>query len=308
MRLEYLMYLCEVEKSGSINSSAEKLHISQQGLNKALKSLEKELDLSLFQTSNRGILLTEEGKLVVEAAGDLLARWQRLEQDLEKLHPKDLPCRNVSLVYTPGVGEFFISSVLAGFSANHPDIALTLSSGDHLQIAKAVSEGRADLGLVGLQYGILDRIFPELEEIPNISFQPLYQYKICILAGAGSPIARYHSVSMRTVLKYPIVLTSRGPLEENTSYRWLKLYGEPDIRFNTPDVNIYDHLISSGEAIGFSSVQRHCGLNIEKKAGTVTIPLRDEGSTSTVGYFYRSEEPLSSAARSVADHLTMFCV
>lgn len=308
MRLEYLTYLCEVEKNGSINSSAEKLHISQQGLNKALKSLEKELDLTLFQTSNQGVSLTEEGKLVVEAAGDLLSRWQLLQKDLEKLKPKTIAHQEVSLIYTPAVGEFFITSALDGFSENHPDISLSLSTAEHREILEAVSKGKIDLGVIGLQYGILDTIFPELKKFTNLTFKPLYQYKICIIAGSSSPIARYKTVSMRTVLKYPIVLTRRSAMEDNLSYRWLKLYGEPNIRYNTLDMHIYDHLIASGQAIGFTSVQRHCGMNTEKKPGTVLIPLRDEGSTSTVGYIYRSDIPLSPAIDTVSGYLSTFCV
>lgn len=55
MKLEYLRYLCEVEKTGSINSAADRMNISHQGMSRALRTLEDELNIEVFKTSNIGI-------------------------------------------------------------------------------------------------------------------------------------------------------------------------------------------------------------------------------------------------------------
>ena len=44
MRIDQLAALVEVAKSGSINSASKKLHVTQQSLNKSLKSLENEMN------------------------------------------------------------------------------------------------------------------------------------------------------------------------------------------------------------------------------------------------------------------------
>ena len=53
-----------VSETGSISKAADKLYISQPALSQQLKKMEKELEVDLFIRSNKGIDLTEEGKIV----------------------------------------------------------------------------------------------------------------------------------------------------------------------------------------------------------------------------------------------------
>ena len=60
MQIERLNYFVEVARVQSINSASESLHISQQALSQSMHSLEKELGVTLFKRSNKGIQLTEK--------------------------------------------------------------------------------------------------------------------------------------------------------------------------------------------------------------------------------------------------------
>ncbi|MCG6979010.1 LysR family transcriptional regulator, partial [Lactococcus lactis] len=59
--LQQLKYFIEVARVGSINQAAEILFITQPSLSKAIKDIEVEVDLSLFQRSSKGISLTADG-------------------------------------------------------------------------------------------------------------------------------------------------------------------------------------------------------------------------------------------------------
>ena len=59
--LQQLKYFIEVARVGSINQAAEILFITQPSLSKAIKDIEAEVDLSLFQRSSKGISLTADG-------------------------------------------------------------------------------------------------------------------------------------------------------------------------------------------------------------------------------------------------------
>lgn len=62
MKLEHIQLFCEVVESGSISQAAKNGFISQQGLSMAMKQIESELGIGLFQRSNKGVTLTEDGE------------------------------------------------------------------------------------------------------------------------------------------------------------------------------------------------------------------------------------------------------
>ena len=64
MRIETLGYFLEIARCGSFTQAADNLFISQQGLSKAIKSLEGELDASLFVKDGRRVALSEEGEIL----------------------------------------------------------------------------------------------------------------------------------------------------------------------------------------------------------------------------------------------------
>lgn len=308
MRIEYLMYLCEVAKNGSINSSANNLNISQQGLNRALKSLEKEIGCPIFFTSNQGIALTPQGNLLVETSKNILAEWQTFQNSLHELNSKTNINSSLSLYVTPAILEYSVTDFLSHFSNLHPEISLNILEGDHIHVLEAIEKSTVDLGVFGVQFSILDQIFPEYQQAKHLKFVPLYQYKISVLANNRSPISKYKSLSLKTLLKYPIILPPHMStnLENNLNYRWLKLYGEPHIKFTTSSVNVYKTLISSGQAVGLMSANRHGKISIPIEKDLKILQLNDPGNIATVGYLYNTTKPITPALKILIESLKAF--
>ena len=72
MHLKQLEYVQEIARQGSIKMAAEKLYISQQALSESLRSLEAELEFTIFKRTNRGILLTETGERFLQDLDTIL--------------------------------------------------------------------------------------------------------------------------------------------------------------------------------------------------------------------------------------------
>lgn len=79
MRVETLDYFLEIVKCGSFTQAAENLFISQQGLSKAIKSLEKELDISLFNKEGKRVVLSPEGEILCSYAKDITGKCNDLK-------------------------------------------------------------------------------------------------------------------------------------------------------------------------------------------------------------------------------------
>ena len=72
MNLEQLKYFIDVCETGNMTQSAKKFYISPQGLNKSLRSLQKELDVDLLIFQQRKTEMTEEGRLYYTQIKDLV--------------------------------------------------------------------------------------------------------------------------------------------------------------------------------------------------------------------------------------------
>lgn len=74
LTLQQLRYITEVVECGSINAASQNLYVSQPALSTAIKDAEQELGIEIFNRSNRGITLTQEG---VEFVGYAGKSWSR---------------------------------------------------------------------------------------------------------------------------------------------------------------------------------------------------------------------------------------
>ena len=79
MTFQQLTYVVEVAKNGSINKAAKNLFLSQTALSSAIKALEKELGIAIFERTARGVTVTSSGREFVGYAVSLVDQKQQIE-------------------------------------------------------------------------------------------------------------------------------------------------------------------------------------------------------------------------------------
>ena len=82
MQVENLRYFIELAKAGSFYGAAKNTFLSQQGLNKAITSLESELDVKLVERGRRGVRLTSEGEAFLRHARHIVSDYDLMVEDL----------------------------------------------------------------------------------------------------------------------------------------------------------------------------------------------------------------------------------
>ncbi len=80
MNILQIRYVVKIAECGSIHSAARSLYISQPNLSNALKSLEEELHITIFERSARGVTLTSEGKAFIQNSQKLLQQIDAFDQ------------------------------------------------------------------------------------------------------------------------------------------------------------------------------------------------------------------------------------
>lgn len=103
MRLQQLLYVKEIARCRSMNKAAINLYISQPSLSEAVRDLEKEFGITIFERSRRGVSLTVEGieflqlaEKVIEDADELRNHYL-LKHDINRLYLQ-ISCQHYAFV------------------------------------------------------------------------------------------------------------------------------------------------------------------------------------------------------------------
>jgi LysR family transcriptional regulator, nitrogen assimilation regulatory protein len=149
VEIRQLEYFLAVADYGGITRAAGVLHISQPSLSQAIRGLERELHVSLFQRVGRGMLLSPVGEALVgparqairsvDSASDVMRRMQRLEGG------------RVDICALPALGSEPVAAWVGYFRRQHPAVAVRMEEADDLAgVIESVRSGTCELGFVTL--------------------------------------------------------------------------------------------------------------------------------------------------------------
>ena len=91
MTLQQLRYVVAVAETGNITEAAKRLFIAQPSLTNAIRELEKEMQITIFHRTNRGVSISNEGDVFLSYARQVLEQTSLLEERF--LNPKERKSR-----------------------------------------------------------------------------------------------------------------------------------------------------------------------------------------------------------------------
>ena len=84
MTLQQLRYVVTVAEKGTLSDAAKELFISQPALTKAIRELEDEMNISIFNRTNKGVIVSHEGDRFLGYARQVLEQTDLLEEQYKK--------------------------------------------------------------------------------------------------------------------------------------------------------------------------------------------------------------------------------
>lgn len=282
MRTEQLEYLLETAHSSSISKAGEKLHITQQSLNAALKKLENELGATLLERNYAGIRLTEQGKVAAKYAEEILKKLDEMKQtitDYTENEGQDQLRDNLVLYASPAALHALIPRAVQLLMKQHPLVTTTLMERENRDMVRSIMQGEACAGITTVIDG-LDRDF-ELMDRKKIFYQRLSEAKMYISVAEHHPLAQQKSVTAHTLLKYPLGIYQLNEHAPHVVVEWLRQKGEPKVHLKTNNLRVYQRAITAGEVIGFLP-KVMCKQAIDVREGVLYLPVRDFPAFETV--------------------------
>ncbi|MCQ2416451.1 MAG: LysR family transcriptional regulator [Oscillospiraceae bacterium] len=145
MTTQQLTYVIAVAECKSISKAAEKLYVTQPSLSQFIHSLEKQLNVKLFDRSVTPICLTEAGKLYVEWAKKLLAMEESMNNAISDL--MGLEAGSVRIGASSFRVRCLLAQSIAAFHAKYPGIHLIIHEADMRQLSDMLTAGEIDFAI-----------------------------------------------------------------------------------------------------------------------------------------------------------------
>lgn len=180
----------------SFTRAAEQLHIAQPALSIAIKKLEEELDVILFNRRDRKISLTAEGEVLLLHAKEILKGVSNAKREIADL--RGLLKGEVRVGLTPMLSSFFFPKIIASFKQSHPGLKISISGDSAWNIQRKIESGELDIGVIA-------------GEVPEgLDSYHLLREEIVACVYPGHPFACRKKVELRELLKEPLIHYKEG--------------------------------------------------------------------------------------------------
>lgn len=211
MRIQQLEYLEKIVEAGSINEAAKRLFLTQPSLSNAVKELENEMGIQIFQRSSGGISLTAEGREFMTYSKQILDQVN-LMNERYKNEQQRKQSFSVSAQHYAFVVHAFVELIK---SVNASEYQFTLRETETQNIFNDLAQFKSELGILytnGFNQKIMQRLFKE----NNLVFTPLFVAKPHIFVSRYNPLTSKSSVNLSDLEDFPYLSYEQG--EVNSFY------------------------------------------------------------------------------------------
>ena len=155
-----------VANTGNISKAAKELYISQPAISKSIQKLEESVGCKLFSRSSRGVVLTDEGKLLYEHVSEA---FETLTMGEEKLKRSiELGVGHLKIGVSSTLCKYLLLPYLKEFIRQNPHISISISCQSTNDTLKLLEDNKIDTGLIGKPENLKNIHFDFLEEIEDI--------------------------------------------------------------------------------------------------------------------------------------------
>jgi len=148
IKLELYRVFCEVAKHESLSKAAAALYMTQPAVSQSIAQLERELGLRLFTRTSKGVILTNEGKLLFEYANSAINLIYKAEKKLDEW--KNLSEGELKIGVGDTISRYFLLPYLEEFHRLYSNIKLKIINKTTLELCALVKSGEIDIAICNL--------------------------------------------------------------------------------------------------------------------------------------------------------------
>ncbi|WP_027793682.1 LysR family transcriptional regulator [Paraburkholderia acidipaludis] len=284
MELRHLRCFLAVAEELHFARAAERLHIEQSPLSRAIKELEEDLGVQLFVRTTRSTRLTRAGKLFLEYVPRIFTAVQQA-RDCVKAAANGFHGQ-LRVALSDGIPPSRFSMFLARCREEEPEVEIRLSEVPLAQQIKGLHDDLYDVGFAGSD-----------EVGDGVSAYPVWNDPLMVAVPTRHPLLAHKRIPLEDVLRYPLVL---GDLHACEGYarqieRVLRRVDqEPLIAERVASIDLMLALVAAGFALGLAGASQ---VAVSREPGVVARPLVGHTPVLTTYLLRLDGEPSETLAR-----------
>lgn len=284
MELRHLRCFLAVAEELHFARAAERLHIEQSPLSRAIKELEEDLGAQLFVRTTRSTRLTHAGELFLEHVPRIFASLQQARDSVKAaangFHGQ------LRIALSDGITPTCFSALLALCRQEEPEIEIRLTEVPLSQQIKGLHNDLYDVG------------FAQCDDVGDgLTTEPVWSDPLMVAVPARHPLLTYKRIPLEEVLHYQLVLSDPQVCEGHARQvdRVLrKVDREPLIAERVASFDLMMTLVSAGFALGLAGASH---IATSRESNVVARPLAGRSHMLTTYILRVDNEPSDALAR-----------
>ena len=280
MELRQLEYFQMASRLKNITRAAERLRVSQPNITVAIKKLENELGIQLFDRSQKQLSLTPEGAVFLSRIELALRNIQ--DAVLEVNDYKQLQKGTIKIGIPPMMGAYLFPKIFSSFQQRYSHLDVYLHEEGSVAIREQLERDELDFGII---------IIPETS--PNLQMLPMAHSQIVCCVPEDSPLTTRKAITLQDVADSNLIMMKEGSFLRQTMLQKMKAADiTPNIVLESNQVVTIMGLVASGVGIAFL-----LDMVVRESSGVCAIPLASPVSVN-VGLAWKRDRYISKAAQS----------
>lgn len=278
MELKQLEYFQMTSRLKNITRAAKRLSVSQPNITVAIKKLEAELGIQLFERSQKQLSLTPEGAVFLNRIELALRNIQ--DAVLEVNDYKQLQKGTIKIGIPSMIGAYLFPKIFSGFQKKFAHLDIYLYEKGSMSIRESLERDELDFGIV-----IISNASPSLQLLPMSTNQ------VVACVPEDSPLAQKDSLSWSNVSNIDLIMLKEGSFIRNLIQQKLKEHNiQPNIILESNQIETIKGLISSNVGMTFL-----LDFVVQDTPHIKTLPIEE---FVDVGLAWKKDRYISKAAQS----------
>ena len=190
-----LTVFISVARHLNFTRAADELRISQPAISRHIHELESAYKVQLFERTGNKVALTAAGEVFLKHAESILENYKALQVEMNLLSGNFSGELHVGASTT--IAQYVLPPVIAKFISRFPDVKLTVTSGNSVQIEQALEEHRIDVGLIEGRHRNM-----------SLRYIPFAKDELVLVTSVLNKVAE--EVSLEELKLLPLVLRENG--------------------------------------------------------------------------------------------------
>ena len=283
MELRQLEYFQMASRLRNITRAAKRLRVSQPNITVAIKKLESELGIQLFDRSQKQLSLTPEGTVFLNRV-EMVLRCLN-DAIIEVNDFKQLQKGIIKIGIPPMMGAVLFPKIFSGFQAEHPGLEVLLFEKGSMSIREMLERDELDFGIIITS-----------NAAPTLNVLPMTKSQLVACVPKKSRFAKKDSISNEDIANSNLIVMKEGSYLRQILQERLKSANiSPNIVLESGQITTIKGLVAHGVGIAFL-----LDFITDDSPKIVSVPLADPIFVD-IGLAWKKERYVSKAAQAFID-------